>query len=144
MFVNLQLSCLNDALHWMPFSLLMATPAPICTHSIPFFITSLICTVTSVLSHQFVIIRAVRHCCLLCYCAGQQPKRHKAREVAPDPEKARLLMRQYLGGGIPSPPWESMGLSRPPVIAGKVLRLCTTCIIYMSASLDKFFFLDSF
>lgn len=52
---------------------------------------------------------------------GQQPKRQKLREVAQDPDKARLLMGQYLSGSIPSPPWEAMGLSRPPVIGGKPL-----------------------
>ena len=53
------------------------------------------------------------------HAVGQQPKRQKLREVVPDPDKARLLMGQYLSGSIPSPPWEAMGLSRPPVIAGK-------------------------
>lgn len=61
-----------------------------------------------------------------CNTVGQQPKRQKVREVAPDPDKARLLMGQYLSGSMSSPPWEAMGLSRPPVIAGKLI-LCPVC-----------------
>ena len=71
----------------------------------------------------------IQHVRYGCHTVGQQPKRQKLREIAPDPDKARLLMGQYLSGSIPSPPWEAMGLSRPPVIAGK-LFLCLFCWIH--------------
>lgn len=50
--------------------------------------------------------------------AGQQPKRQKVTQTAPDPTKARLQMVQYLSGDTSSAPWEAMGMSRAPVIGG--------------------------
>lgn len=40
-------------------------------------------------------------------------------------------MGHYLSGSISSPPWEAMGLSRPPVIGGKPSLLY---IVYFSAN----------
>ena len=60
--------------------------------------------------------------------AGQQPKRQKVTQTAPDPTKARLQMVQYLSGDMSSAPWEAMGMSRAPVIGGvQHVNLCT-CI----------------
>ncbi len=58
--------------------------------------------------------------------AGQQPKRQKVTQTAPDPTKARLQMGQYLSGDMSSAPWEAMGMSRAPVIGGmRHVYMCT-------------------
>ncbi|KAA6424409.1 MAG: hypothetical protein FRX49_05621 [Trebouxia sp. A1-2] len=59
----------------------------------------------------------------LGYMTGQQPKRQKVTQTAPDPTKARLQMVQYLSGDTSSAPWEAMGMSRAPVIGGRELDL---------------------
>ncbi|DBA86032.1 TPA: Lysine-specific demethylase 5A [Trebouxia sp. C0004] len=59
----------------------------------------------------------------LGYMTGQQPKRQRVTQTAPDPTKARLQMVQYLSGDMSSAPWEAMGMSRAPVIGGRELDL---------------------
>ncbi len=60
--------------------------------------------------------------------AGQQPKRQKVTQTAPDPTKARSQMVQYMSGDMSSAPWEAMGMSRAPVIGGTQHVYTCTCI----------------
>ncbi len=66
--------------------------------------------------------------------AGQQPKRQKVTQTAPDPTKARLQMVQYLSGDMSSAPWEAMGMSRAPVIGGMQHGyMCTLYLVVQNA-----------
>jgi len=85
--------------------------------------------------YTLTLAHAVQHACIsqqACIlemppAAGQQPKRQKVTQSAPDPTKARLQMVQYLSGDMSSAPWEAMGMSRAPVIGGMQHVYMCTC-----------------